>query len=284
MSWKDLKAMDWEELSEARLQVHQAVQLIASAAISFLEKKEDDSHTNMTWLNDQKMLAGHLFGEEKRFRLALSIADFRYVLLDEQDTEIVDFPLNMRTVDDAVDWLMAQLRNNGFDPSAFHTRRHYKIPVNKPGMGGIYQYFAAEPFRQISHHFDCAHDVLEELRAEKVPDAVLACWPHHFDLAFLYSVQSAKSGQAKSVGLGFLPGDDYYSKPYYYVSPWPYPEENKLENSELPDGAFWHTRDFVSAIWEADVYTAFKGVISGRERTLDFLKTALGRSEALLTQ
>jgi len=284
MSWKDLKVMDWEELSEARLQVHQAAQLIASAGISFLEKKEDDSHTNMTWLNDKKMLGGQLFGEEKRFRLALSVADFRYVLLDDGNNEVVDFPLNMRTVQDSVDWLMAQLRNNGFDPSAFHTRRHYKIPSNKPGMGGIYQYFAAEPFRQIAYHFDCAYDVLEELRAEKASDAALACWPHHFDLAFLYPVKSGGSDKVKTAGVGFLPGDDYYSKPYYYVTPWPYPDEHKLDNSELPDGAFWHTRDFTAAIWEADVYTAFKGVISGRERTVDFLKTALARCEALLSE
>ena len=52
----------------------------------------------------------------------------------------------------------------------------------------------------------------------------------------------------RSIGLGFSPGDDTYTEPYLYATPWPYPD---LEKEGLPDPdpqLHWHTAGWVGLI------------------------------------
>ena len=42
------------------------------------------------------------------------------------------------------------------------------------------------------------------------------------------------------------PGDEHYAEPYFYVSPYPYPDLAALQ--PLPKFGHWHTRDFTAAI------------------------------------
>ena len=51
---------------------------------------------------------------------------------------------------------------------------------------------------------------------------------------------------AKSIGVGLSPGDETYPEPYYYVTPWPYPEREK-PLPDLPAGE-WHTVGWTGAV------------------------------------
>jgi hypothetical protein len=67
----------------------------------------------------------------------------------------------------------------------------------------------------------------------------IRCWPHHFDIA-----TQIGSGD-RSIGVGMSPGDGNYQQPYFYVSPFPYPDVASLP--ALASGT-WHTKEWVGAV------------------------------------
>ena len=56
-------------------QMHLAAQYLAAAGISFLDKKEDDSHTNLGFDTDNGTLSTHIFSKNKD-RLVLNYQKF----------------------------------------------------------------------------------------------------------------------------------------------------------------------------------------------------------------
>lgn len=72
------------------------------------------------------------------------------------------------------------------------------------------------------------------------------CWPHHFDIATLMFLETDDPEHARSVNVGLSPGDSSYDEPYFYVSPWPYPDAAKLP--PLPAPGHWHTQGFIAAV------------------------------------
>ena len=48
------------------------------------------------------------------------------------------------------------------------------------------------------------------------------------------------------------PGDGSYAKPYYYVSPWPYPPASRLPALKSPGR--WHTEGWVGAVLTSDQF------------------------------
>ncbi|NNE17483.1 MAG: hypothetical protein HKN10_03295, partial [Myxococcales bacterium] len=56
--------------------------------------------------------------------------------------------------------------------------------------------------------------------------------------------------EARSIGVGFSPGDGSYDQPYFYVTPWPYPEASSLPR--LTKGAEWHRSGWTGAVLTAE--------------------------------
>ncbi len=54
--WLPLDTARSKELTDARLQLHHAVQLAVAAGISYLPAAPDDSHTSLEWVPDLRAL------------------------------------------------------------------------------------------------------------------------------------------------------------------------------------------------------------------------------------
>ena len=270
--------MNKKDVSEARLQLHQAAQLLAAAGISFLDRKEDDSHTNMLWDSDLQALSGHGFGRGNKFRLALNFPQLKYLFLIND--VFSEFELDGKTQNDAVAWFQNIIEEQGIDSSRFSMDRHYQIPMTGQAHGEKYKLFDDQVFKMLSEQFTIAHKLLSELNQKNKNVSAVRCWPHHFDLAMLITVEENENPEKmKSVGLGLSPGDETYDQPYYYVSPWPYPPPNRLIDNDLPNDAFWHSKGFTSAILLAESYLTFKNIEDG---ILRFLNTAVELSKKMI--
>ena len=93
--------------------------------------------------------------------------------------------------------------------------------------------------------------VEEELVAGDPAASPVRCWPHHFDVGSLIALDAdAEPEEARSIGVGFSPGDGSYDQPYFYVTPWPYPDTAALPTLEA--GAEWHTGGWTGAVLTAD--------------------------------
>src|ERR1041384_4350124 len=68
--WRPIEVREARQLVDARLQLHHAAQLVAGLGISYLPRRDDDSHTNLEWLPAFNALASNPVGASA-FRLAI---------------------------------------------------------------------------------------------------------------------------------------------------------------------------------------------------------------------
>jgi hypothetical protein len=245
--WRSLRAVDFGRLREARLQAHYAVQWLARAARAFVPPQADHSHTNLGWDDALDGFTTHpLTGD---LRLELLIPDLTLVVAAEREQQ--SLALNGRTDGDARRWLGDRLSAYRLDASALDAKAPYEIPDHPVGRGAAYGASElADPLAQLAAWFANANASLDRIRdtmsVRGLSPSPVRTWPHHFDMASLTLLEAGHAEHARSVNAGFSPGDEHYEEPYFYVSPYPYPDPTKLP--PLPAAGQWHTRGFTAAV------------------------------------
>ena len=247
MSWKTLGAVSPSELVDARLQLHHAAQLVASAGVSFLEPQPDDSHPNFGWVESLGALVGRSLPGAGA-QVGLRVADLSLLIVDENGQASEELALDGKTLEDCYAWLASATTRAGATlPAGGLTRAGYEIPSHATGCGAPFSSASRDAFAELARWFSNGYHALAELAARTSGASGVRCWPHHFDLGALAVVGSHPDGRlAKSIGLGLSPGDESFAEPYWYVSPWPYPEASGLP--ALEGAGFWHTDGFTSAV------------------------------------
>lgn len=272
--------------NNARLQCHYAIQLNTRLARGFIPATDDDSHTSLGWMAiPGECHAGALVGQWVnsplgRFRLGVSLANLTLLLLDAscgQDVARMDtFSLDQQTLGEAQGWLSERLKARGLDPGALSRPLHFTLDDDPLAHGARFSIAGtASEFEAFAQHFKTAAALLEEICARDPRSSPVRCWPHHFDIATLITL--AGSGErARTIGIGLSPGDRRYPEPYYYVSPYPYPDPAWLP--ELPNGGFWNTDGWTGAVLRADSLS--REALSS-DAIRGFLEDAIRASESL---
>ncbi len=280
MSWATLGAVAPGELLEARLQLHHAAQVVASAGLTLLEPRADDSHPNLGWVDDLGALVGHALPGAGA-RAGLRVADLALVVVDERGVARDALPLDGRTLADGQAWLASSLAAAGVSlPAAGLTRSPYEIPAHPVAEGAAFSGAGREALAELGRWFADGHAALVE-QAGRMPGAPeVRCWPHHFDLGALAVLATNPDGSlARSVGIGLSPGDESYAEPYWYVSPWPAPEPDSLPPLGADGG--WHTEGFTAAVLVGSDLVAMPAETQA-ERLDHFLETAVDASRHVL--
>jgi hypothetical protein len=245
LKWSVLHGVDQVRLSDARIQAHFAVQWLARGARAYIPGVSDHSHTNLGWDDTFGGLTTRAFSDGAR--LGLEIANLKLAILDGQSGELLaNLSLNGRTDADVRAWLGHSLSERGLDPAALDAPSPYDMPRHAIAEGAAYTVNELGEFLSVlSVWFSNANSMLGAIREQVTADNLNAppirCWPHHFDLDTLVSVSSART-----MGVGFEPGDGYYDEPYFYASMHPYSDPATLP--ALPSIGFWHSKDFLAAI------------------------------------
>jgi hypothetical protein len=247
----DLGSLPPADLVDARLQLHHAADLVSAPARTVLPAAADHGHTNLGWLPPFGALASRDLPGARPIRVALALAALELSLVDDSGLKIDTYPLSGRTLPEARLWLLEKLEllldrklPAGFDPP------RYDLPPHAVAEGAAFTREPVAAFAELARWFGSADRALAAV-VERHPDASeVRCWPHHFDLATLWTAERGEDGAAtKTVGVGLSPGDENYPEPYWYVTPWPYPE--RTEFPELPGGGQWHLAGFTAAILTA---------------------------------
>jgi hypothetical protein len=247
--WRPLRGVDRSQLREARLQAHYAVQWLARAARAYVSPRPDDSHTNLSWLDAFDGFRTQRLKDD--LSLGLRIADLTIVLLSEGAVRGQSYPLNERSDTSARKWLGEQLGAKGLDASVLDAPPPYKIPPHAIANGAAYGTAGlTTALVELAAWFGNAHWLLESVRSQMIERKLTAspvrCWPHHFDIATLIPLDESDAKKVRTVNVGFSPGDEHYDEPYFYVSPYPYPDAAALPR--LSKLGHWHTREFTAAI------------------------------------
>ena len=277
--WMALGHVAPEALVDARLALHYAAQPLASAAYARLPMQDDHAHTNLLWDAELQAFRGRPLPGGAT--LLLDPAGLALRAESPSGAELGSTALEGRTLEEAFRDVEGLLEVAGEAvPAGSLELPGYDLPGAPVARGGV---FAAEPAarEELARWFHDAAGVLATVASELPGTPEVRGWPHHFDLAALVTLDAGTDPEAaRSVGLGFSPGDGSYPEPYVYVSPWPYPAVEALP--ALSAGAHWHTEGFTAAVLPAEALVSAGGAEDQQRTVLEFLRGASSASLDLL--
>ncbi len=224
--------------------IHYLSQILAKAGRTFVEKKEEDSHTNLGFVPEKNWLETHWIESPKgRIKLVLRITDFCMLLVDEKEEAFQTVSTVLKTQAEVENQLKKGIEESGLDPKGFSEPMHFEIPDYT---------FKDQPFQMINrHNLDewmqwrmLANEACEKVLGILDKEVSIRIWPHHFDTG-IYVQATEELG----IGFGLAMKDDMVGSPYFYMSG--YPNEGNLDYSEAPD--------LTSGTWE--INEGFKGAI-----------------------
>ena len=272
--WMPLRGVDQRRLSEVRLQAHYAVQWLGRAARAYVPPQPDDEHTSLGWDGALGGLTTHPLKDG--VWLSLKITDLTLALhVAERRTHVQSFSLDSRSDAQARQWLSEQLGARGLDAHALDAPSPYDMPAHAISQGAAYGPSGLnDALAELAAWFGNAALLIGSIQRQMIGRKLAAsparCWPHHFDLATLTTLQTRNADATGYVGAGFSPGDEYYDEPYFYLSVYPEPDPAALPS--LPTLGHWHLRDFVAAVATADKIVAAK---NKQAETDEFLRAAV---------
>ena len=245
--WSAATALPPERLVESTLELHRAVQLVASAGQTFVEPRADDSHRAMTWRDDLRAFVGEPFAGPYPFRVALRPEDLTLLILDRTDQTLGALPLIGRTREEGYEWMSLGVATYLGGPPPRIERPSYDVP-DHPVRGNARFTGGAEAARRaLTALYDGAATLVRELVGSRDDASTVRCWPHHFDIAALITLDTDDAGRAiRTIAIGLAPMGGGYDSWYLYVTPWPYPDPGALP--ALSEPGAWHTDGWTGAV------------------------------------
>ena len=212
MSIDAMFAVPPAELVQARELSHTSVQWASRAARANLEARADDSHSNLGWHEGVQGLVSHPLDDGQRCQLGFSFSTGSLVwLVDGNSTAL----LALEQADEAAarTWCDEQLSAAGL-ATTDHAEMPYELdPVDYRGFADA---GAKEALATLGAWYAKSQSVLDGLVREfgtmAVATPTVRCWPHHFDLGTLFVLDEDDPETARSVGVGFSPGDGSYAE------------------------------------------------------------------------
>ncbi len=252
--WRTVGENDPRTMVEARIQLHWAVQPVMAFADCALEQRPDDSQANLGWRDDLEALVGRQ--RPDGLSAGLRIPDMTLLVFDREDAIAESVSLEGQTIDSAVSWLdeVTAVRTGG--PIGI---RDYEMPKHPVGEGAAFVLDDPPEFAELARWFANGNLVLKELTSSDRGWAEVRCWPHHFDLGTVISLESSgDASSGRSIGVGLSPGDTSYPEPYFYVNPYGLAAQ-PADGPALESGGHWHTDGWFGAVLTATAIVANSG-------------------------
>lgn len=232
-------------------QMHIAAQYLAAAGISFLDKKEDDSHTNLGFNTETGCLETHFLSENKD-QLLLSYKDFS--LLWKSNTDSTSFKLDGMSHKEIMKWLNEI--SHTFLNKTYTYKLHYDLPY---GIDNSFMFKLNNP----SKLKDLMHlRMLTQLSLEKIIEnhhlnSDIRVWPHHFDTGIYAQIPDSNI----SVGLGLAIPDSVCDEHYLYASG--YNASGQLldvSNFGKLNNGYWSTQGFNGGVFPASTIVRHEAI------------------------
>lgn len=237
-----------ESLIESRIQLHYAIQFLAAVGAALAEPQPDYSHTSLRWNPGQQLLISAPIAARQPFHVALDPVNLILFVLDQGGIVIAQLPLHQKTLAEGLSWLKNQIAQCGasVDNVVFLSYPPHDFPDHAIAHGAPFNIQGIEERKLLTCYYHETDGLLQTIIAPIPGASPIYIWPHHFDMATLITLPETQNGESATIGVGFSPGDTSYREPYWYVSPYPYPEQSKL--LALDGNGFWHTNHWTGAV------------------------------------
>jgi len=189
--------------------LHQAAQYLAAAGISFLDKKSDDSHTNVGWNKAKNRMETHAFGNQDQLGINLNTAKIEWL---KNGFTISELTLNNTSHADVLSWIETQTKKQKI-ANTYRYDFHYELPYNSIKNEDTYTLDLNE-LNYISKELTIAQDTFGQFLKTEQLESPIRIWPHHFDLG-IYTQLSAEN---TFMGAGLAIPDSLVDDLYFYAS------------------------------------------------------------------
>lgn len=241
--WQTIGNVGPQELKSSRIQLHSAVQLAAAVGKVLAHPEPDDSHGSLEWDSQRNAFVG-VKTDRPPAQALLEVVTLALSICGPGMVRKLE--LHGRTLAESFEWLRMTLKDQGAARERLgQMGDRSQLPAGVFGERDKFDGSARAGFSEWARHYGNAQLLLQEVKKKQPSFSAIRVWPHHFDIASLYSWQREKDEQ-RTIGVGLSPGDGSYDEPYWYVTPWPYPDTKNL--APLDGGGTWHTRDWVGAV------------------------------------
>ena len=189
-------------------QLHLAAQYLATAGISFLEKKADDSHTNLGFsVNKARLETWPL--DSAGTQLCLNYREFA---LEWSSKEALSLDLRGKGHEEVVTWLKRTAEQLGLPP--YHFDLHYSLPYSMD-ENFKFEFSNADQVEHLIQSRTLAQRALASFLEKEELVSEIRIWPHHFDTG---AFTALNDGSGKSIGLGMAIPDTLVDTFYLYIS------------------------------------------------------------------
>lgn len=269
------------ELTAARLQLHHAVQIVSAVGHTLLEPRADDSHTNLEWRADVGALVSNEIPGERPCRAGLRFSDLSLLVIGSEGAADGS-DLAGKSIEEGLAWLELAISSYMLkDLPKPLERAPLDIPRHPVADGATFSLDPPEAFEELARWYAVADSELRTLSAAALRATPVRCWPHHFDIAFLMELDRGRDVERpRTIGVGMSPGDESCPEPYFYVGPYPYPEEPRLP--PLEGAGEWQTEGWLGALLTGSALVPDEDGARQRQRIRVFARSAIEACRGLL--
>jgi len=226
--------------------LHSLSQFIAKMNRQFLEKKEDDSHTNLYFDPLQGALLSHwLKTDIGPILFRLNLVDWSFEFLDSSFKILHRIDLQLTKFSDLEAYIIYGLELIELNTKGFSEPLHFQIPdychdddiLKKATPFQLEEWMA---FRSI------ANTVCYQILGSMQRKGEVRIWPHHFDTGIYL-----KLNDKVNLGFGLAMQDESIKTPYFYASAYDSQGNNisnNLKENELAAGEWINTKNLKAAI------------------------------------
>lgn len=264
--------MNPQDLVSDRIQLHYAVQFIAAVGAALGQPQSDGSQVSLDWDESLPGFVGKPI-PKTQVKLALLPGSLTSVILKD-GAAIATLPLAGQTMQQALDWHKTELAKLGVATDVIKLLEYPPddFPDHPLAAGASFEPGNATGREAVAAYFSQTRPLLAKIVAENPAAAAIAIWPHHFDMATLMTYSGETEADTKYLGVGLSPGDPSYAEPYWYITPYPYPDLSDLPT--LSAGK-WHTDHWVGAVLTASEIQQSTDVASFIDKTVSIAKQIL---------
>ncbi|MDE2234759.1 MAG: hypothetical protein KGL13_06705 [Gammaproteobacteria bacterium] len=225
-----------------------SVQAVGNTGRVFLPVAPDYSHISMAWKPFRNSLEGLLVpAPAGAFRVALQLDVTAVSVVRESGSVIRRWPLEGMTLTQLETEMRQVFTYQGLNGAAFSVRSINPIDANVLGADEQFAFTGQrDAVAELARYFELSSQVLCDFSSANALNVTPRVWPHHFDYSLLMHLEGGAGDSGGSVSLGMSPGDKYYDQPYFYATPWPYPDCELLPEGPVP--AHWHRSEWTGLV------------------------------------
>lgn len=240
-------------------QVHLASQYLAAAGISFLNKEDDDSHTNLGFNTDGGYLETHSLSDNND-KLILNYNKF--TLEWKSNKEEISFRLDGATHHTIVKWISETSKT--FLNKEYKYNFHYNLPYS---ISDTYTFklFDVGKLNELMHLRILAQFILEIIDNHYKLNTSIRTWPHHFDTGLYCEFPESDI----SIGLGLAIPDTICDEHYLYITGYKNGDVIDVSGLNKLSIGEWKSEEFMGAILNTNGIVESDGV--------EFFKQAINR-------